>query len=124
MTAGRRGQVLVIDDEPLMRALVRRTLKGHEVTVDSRAENALARILDGARFDVIICDVMMPQMTGIDFYEALELKCPAQAARVTFFTGGGFSGRTSEFLSKTPRRVLDKPFDPHELRALVDALVA
>jgi PAS domain S-box-containing protein len=120
----RRGRVLVIDDEPLVRSFLGRALSGdHDVTVESHAEEALAQIRDGARFDVILCDVMMPQMTGIDLYNAILRIAPDQAARIIFVTGGAFTGRAQDFLHQTPNPHIEKPFEIKKLRSMVSERV-
>ena len=121
--AVRRGRVLVIDDEPLIRTVVARTLKQHEVSGETAAQAALERIRAGERFDVILCDVMMPQMSGVDFYALLEKDVPEQAARVVFITGGAFTQAAQQFLDRVTNPKVTKPFDVRDLRALVDARV-
>ena len=121
---GRRGQVLVVDDEPLVGALLRRTLEEeHEVAVATSAREALARLAGGERFDVILCDVMMPDVTGYELYEELFQYAPDQARRMVFLTGGAFTPRAREFLAKVKNRCLDKPFDSERLRGLVRMMV-
>jgi CheY-like chemotaxis protein len=116
--------VLVIDDEPLIRKYVERALAPeHDVTSEARAQDALARIASGARFDAIVCDVMMPEMTGTELYRQLAQHHPAQAERMVFITGGTFSGEAARVLEATKRPVVEKPFDSHRLRALVTKLI-
>ena len=119
-SAGRRGRVLVIDDELYVaNALVRTLAREHDVALFVRAADALARIQDGERYDVILCDLMMPEMTGMDLHEELMRIVPAQAERMIFMTGGAFtpSGRT--FLDTVPNQRIEKPFDPQHLAALI-----
>jgi CheY-like chemotaxis protein len=105
-----RSRVLVIDDDPLVVRSLTRLLQGHhEVEALTDAREALARVLSGERFDVILCDVMMPEMSGVDFYQALVAQVPAQAARVVFVTGGAFSTETRAFLEAGQHRVVEKP---------------
>jgi CheY-like chemotaxis protein/two-component sensor histidine kinase len=120
----RRASVMVIDDESLVRGFVRRALAtDHDVTVEACAEDGLARIERGQRFDVILCDVMMPQMTGIEFYQVLSATVPEQAERVAFITGGAFTGGTQHFLEATSNPTLEKPFHVDRLRSFVDGLL-
>ncbi len=121
----RMGRVLVVDDEPSMHATIRRILAAdHEVEVVSKAVEALSLFRSGARFDVVLCDVMMPQTTGVELYRALKDIDPAQAARVVFMTGGAFTPTAREFLDASANRRIEKPFQVEGLRALVDELVA
>jgi CheY-like chemotaxis protein len=115
-----RGRVLAIDDDPLIGNVIRRTLRHeHEVTVTTEPGEALSRIQGGESYDVILCDLMMPQMTGMDLHARLLEAAPAQADRMVFMTGGVFTARARTFLETTPNQRLEKPFDPQALRALV-----
>ena len=116
----RRGRVLVIDDEPSVGTVMRRILSlEHDVTVLVRADDALVLLTQGAQFDVIFCDMMMPEMTGTDFHEALEAVRPDLVDRVVFISGGAMTERTRRFLDDERRARLDKPFDLEAVRLLV-----
>jgi CheY-like chemotaxis protein len=116
----RRGRVLVVDDERLIAAALQRTLASeHEVTALSRAREALEGLIAGQRFDLILCDLMMPEMTGIEFHAELSSLAPDQAARMVFLTGGPCTPFAKEFLAKVPNLHIEKPFDTRRLRALV-----
>jgi CheY-like chemotaxis protein len=106
-----RARVLVVDDEDMIGMILRRALKQHDVTVMTSAKDALALITDGTRFDVILCDLMMPVMTGIEFHAALAAQFPDQASALMFLTGGAFSKDTAAFLKSVPNQQLEKPFD-------------
>lgn len=119
--ATRRGRVLVIDDDPMITSVVRRVLSAeHDVLLLTGAEEALSCISAGQRFDVILCNVMMPVVTGMDFYERLAEQLPDQSARIVFLTGGAFTLRAREFLDKVPNARLEKPFDTQNLRSVVN----
>ena len=122
----RRGRVLIIDDEPLVVAALRRCLAPeHDVFTSIRAADVLARIEKGERFDVIVCDLMMPEMTGMDLHSRLLQTRPSDAARMVFLTGGAFTPEAGEFLDRVANVRVEKPFDPQALRALVrDRLAA
>ncbi|HTN51271.1 MAG TPA: ATP-binding protein, partial [Anaeromyxobacter sp.] len=117
--AGRRARVLVIDDEPQIGVAVRRILDDHEVTASADARAALRRLVGGERFDLILCDVMMPELSGVDLFEALAREAPDAAHRVVFITGGAFSERARRFLERSEAPRIDKPFASGELRALL-----
>jgi CheY-like chemotaxis protein len=120
----RRGRVLVIDDEPLVGLVLRRSLgREHDVTLTSGAHEAFALLRKGDQFDAIFCDLMMPDVTGMDFHEQLERELPEQAQKVVFLTGGSFTSRAREFLDQTAQPVVEKPFDGKALRALVREFV-
>lgn len=115
-----RLRILLIDDEvELATALSRMLGLDHDVTVFNFAEAALAEIARGSRYDIILCDVMMPQMSGVDFHQALEQVAPDQLRALIFLTGGAFSQRAREFLDTQVVRVLEKPFDLDQLRDLI-----
>jgi PAS domain S-box-containing protein len=121
MTPPRRGRVLVIDDEPMVAMAVRRSLASdHDVVTLNVTEDALALLRSGQRFDVILCDVMMPNMTGVDFYRELERVAPEEVKKVVFLTGGAFAIQTREFLDRIPNMRVEKPFTPEGLRVLVN----
>jgi PAS domain S-box-containing protein len=114
-----RGKVLVVDDEPLVATLLSRMLvPEHDVTVATSAAEALER-LDETRFDAIVCDVMMPGMTGMDLYAVIREKSPSLAARMVFVTGGAFVPKIADFLSSIDNPKLGKPLD---LKALLRAI--
>jgi CheY-like chemotaxis protein/two-component sensor histidine kinase len=121
----RRGKVLVIDDEPaIIRALERILVSEHDVTPTSNAGDARARILTGERYDVILCDLMMPQMTGMDLHAEFLRVAPEQASRMVFMTGGAFTPGSRAFLDDVPNPCIDKPFDTQHLRSIVNDLVS
>jgi CheY-like chemotaxis protein len=95
----------------------------HDVEVLASAQEALGCIRAGQRFDVVLCDVMMPVMTGMDFYDKLVESAGEQAERVVFLTAGAFTARAREFLERVPNGHLEKPFELQDLRALVNERV-
>jgi signal transduction histidine kinase len=115
------ARILVVDDEEIIGMMLRRVLKAHQVTVVNNARDALLMITGGGRFDAILCDVMMPVMTGIEFHQILSRDFPEQAGALMFLTGGAFSAETAAFLASVPNTQLTKPFDVVKLRADVDA---
>jgi signal transduction histidine kinase/CheY-like chemotaxis protein len=123
--AGGRGRVLVVDDDELVANAVRRALSPeHDVLVETSATAALARLRRGERFGVILCDLMMPDMTGMDLHaEAARLR-PEDAARFVFVTGGAFTRASREYLDAVANPRVEKPFDTRDLRALVRDLLA
>ncbi|MFO0651536.1 MAG: ATP-binding protein [Polyangiales bacterium] len=105
-----RSRVLVIDDDPMVcRSLTRLLQAHHDVEPITEAADGLSRIASGERFDVILCDVMMPEMSGVEFYQKLQVVAPEQAARVVFVTGGVFSPEARAFLDAGKHRVIEKP---------------
>jgi signal transduction histidine kinase len=120
----RRARVLVIDDEPALCHIVERLLSpDHDVVVAFDAHSALQRIESDPTFDAVLCDLMMPKMSGMDFYAQLIQNSSVMAERVIFLTGGAFSSRAAQFLDRVPNPRLDKPFDPAVLRHAIAKLV-
>ncbi len=120
----RAGRILVIDDEPPLLRLAGRILSpAHEVVATTTAREALQWMADGQRFDLILCDLMMPEMTGMDLHAALLNLAPDQAERMVFMTGGVFTTAARTFLDTVPNERIDKPFDTARLIALVKARV-
>ncbi|MCP3103755.1 PAS domain S-box protein [Myxococcus sp. K15C18031901] len=115
-----RARILVVDDEPNVTLALQRSLAAdHEVATANSAQAALRLLNDGVRFDLILCDVMMPGMTGMDLYHELGRSVPDQAGRMVFMTGGAFTPRTVSFLREVPNLKISKPLDLTQLRELV-----
>jgi CheY-like chemotaxis protein len=116
----RRGHVLVIDDEASLCTVIRRTLgPEHEVVTVNSARQALELFGGGERFDIVLCDLMMPQMTGMELHAELMRMVPDQARKMIFMTGGAFSEEAARFLTKVPNATVAKPFKTTALRELV-----
>jgi signal transduction histidine kinase/CheY-like chemotaxis protein len=119
--ARERARVLVVDDEPLIGNAVRRILFEHDVLAMTDPREALRRLAGSERFDLVLCDLMMPGMTGMELHDVLARTHPEIAARLVFITGGAFTDQAREFLEDPLRRTLAKPFGPAELRELARA---
>jgi PAS domain S-box-containing protein len=120
-----RKRLLVLDDEPLVGRVVARILAtDHDVVTRTSARDALPELLGRPGFDLVLCDLMMPDMTGMDLHAALALAAPALAARLVFLTGGAFTPAAREFLDRVPNPRLEKPFEPRALQDLVAAALA
>jgi CheY-like chemotaxis protein len=118
-TPGARARVIVVDDEPLVGRSIRRALRGHEVEVFTSGQEAIARLCSGAPFDVVFCDLMMPQVSGMEVFRRVCEQCPDVASRFVFMTGGAFTQPAREFLERTPVLCLEKPFELRQIRDLV-----
>lgn len=120
MGVSRRVRVLVVDDEANLRSSLAQILAiEHEVEDFGSARAVVARVREGARWDVILCDLMMPDMNGIELFAVLEREAPEMARRTVFLTGGAFTPRAQEFLARVPNPRLEKPFEIDALRALI-----
>lgn len=113
-------RVLVIDDEPEIRRALDRILRGrHKVVLCAHGAEALERLIAGDRFDVILCDLLMPEMTGIELFAEIEQHFRSQAERMVFMTGGATSESSRQFIEDHSTRVVHKPFHPAEIEAAV-----
>lgn len=119
----RVGRILVVDDEALVGMSVKRILRSHEVIALTSAKEALARCVAGDAYDLILCDLMMPDMTGMELHGELLRLSPDHAARMVFMTGGTFTPDARAFVSGLPDHV-EKPFEVVKLRALVERFLA
>jgi PAS domain S-box-containing protein len=116
-----RKHLLVVDDEPAVGTFVRRAFAGrHDVSVVQSGREAFERIIAGASFDLILCDLMMPQMSGMDLYEEVRKVAPELADRFVFMTGGAFTPKARAFLDAATNARLEKPFEPSALKAVVN----
>jgi signal transduction histidine kinase len=123
-SSGVRGRVLIVDDEPMVGALLRRILdKQHDVTCLADGKQALELLLSGHRYDVILCDLMMPGTNGMDIYAALSSAVPEQLSRLVFVSGGAVTPRTRKFIEDIPNQLVEKPFSADQIRTLVRALL-
>ncbi|MGD8318103.1 MAG: response regulator [Myxococcales bacterium] len=118
-SANASARVIVVDDEPLVGRSIRRALRGHEVQVFSSGREAIDRLCADEPFDLVFCDLMMPEMSGMEVYEEVSARRPDLASRFVFMTGGAFTPQAREFLKATPLVCLHKPFELDQIRDLV-----
>jgi signal transduction histidine kinase len=116
----RRARVLAIDDEAQLCKLIRRLLTpDHEVHTLNDARQALKLLQQDSTFDVIFCDLMMPPMSGMEFYRELERIAPELAPRTVFLTGGTFNSQARQFLGSVANRHVEKPFGAEALQGSI-----
>ncbi len=124
-SAGRRATILCVDDEPALGTALKRVLVAdHDVVVVTTAQEALDRVKAGEHFDVLLCDLMMPTMTGMDLHRELALLDPALASKVVFLSGGAFTATAREFLDAVPNPRLEKPIVIDALRSAIDEVLS
>jgi CheY-like chemotaxis protein len=116
------GRILIIDDLPQVAKVLARMLRRHDVTATNTADEALKQIQDN-EFDAILCDIMMPSMTGLELWNTVQTIRPALAARFIFVTGGIFSEVDQESAQETGCAILTKPVRRKELQEAVQALL-
>lgn len=96
----------------------------HDVTVVLHGRQALAALEGDADFDVVLCDVVMPELTGPQVYEVVCERRPDLAARFVFLTGGAVQERNRAFLAAHASHVLYKPFELSAVRDIVSRVIA
>lgn len=116
----RRLRVLLIDDEPLVLRSLRRMLNEHQVDTAQSGTDALALLRQGKEYDLIFCDLMMPEMDGTAVFAELSRRMPELVDRIVFCSGGAFTTRTKQFLEQTTRPLVEKPLT----RELFERVVA
>jgi CheY-like chemotaxis protein len=118
-------RIAVIDDDPLIRSLMSEMLAddGHSVVCFALPEVALAACNDSP-FDVVLCDIRMSSMTGIEFYHQLCQTHPAYGRRVVILTGDLHAPDTQRFLLRTGCLYLGKPFRRAQLNAALAIVIA
>ncbi len=118
-----RLRVLMVDDDLLfLRALQRSLRQEFEISIASTAADALTTLAADRQYDVVVSDVIMPEMDGVAFYRRLAAHHPALAARTMFLTGGVTSEALRQSLAATGRPCLGKPFEVAELTKVIRAL--
>jgi signal transduction histidine kinase len=115
-----RARLLVVDDEPLARAALERALGlEHDVEVASDGPGALELLAQGKRYDLILCDLMMPGFSPGEFALEVAVRWPASARALYFLTGGAVTPEAQAFVLKNGARILDKPLEVGRLRELL-----
>ena len=121
--AAHRARVLVVDDEAALgRALQRGLFEHHDVVILTSGAEAVEHIAQGNRFDAILLDVMMPEMSGMEVYEKVLRIAPDQAERTIFVTGGAFTASARAFLDRVQNPRIDKPIEMANLLAIVGGM--
>jgi two-component system CheB/CheR fusion protein len=120
----RRGRILLIDDEPGVQHALQRLLQrsGHEITMAANGHEGLAA-LEASAYDVILCDIRMPDLDGPGFYREVERRYPHLVSRVIFLTGDVLSPEAQDFFVQVACPHLVKPFQAQEVRRLIQQVL-
>ncbi len=122
--AGVRARILLIDDESnIARSLIRLLGNGYSITAVGSGKDAKDLIVADSAFDLILCDLMMSQMSGIEFHSWLVTHNPRLAGQLIFITGGAFTPNAREYLANVGNLTIQKPFEVDELRTQIAAAV-
>ncbi len=112
-----RPRVLVVDDEVLIAKAVSRILSGdYDLELVHSGAEAQELLERDQRFDVILCDLMMPDISGMDLHDWIQTRYPQLAGRMVFVTGGAFTPRAQRFFREVGNACLEKPFSRRLLR--------
>lgn len=115
-----KARVLVVDDDPgVGRALRLMLEEEHEVQTVVRPREALQELLSDSGYDLIFCDLMMPELSGMDIYQVLRFNRPGYESRIVFMTAGAFTPAARRFLAQVPNQRIEKPFNLRSLQRLV-----
>lgn len=116
-----RGRVLVVDDEvAVARAIKRIVTREHDVEIVGSGREALALLSAAdAAYDAIICDIMMPDVTGAELFAEVQRRAPALAEQFVFLSGGAFTAEARAFLDGVGNPHLEKPVDSNRLLMLI-----
>jgi two-component system cell cycle sensor histidine kinase/response regulator CckA len=113
-------RILVVDDELSLARAVAMLLERHgEVVVESSGERAFERLSTGEAFDVVLCDIVMPLMSGFELFKLIQAHRPELADKVAFMSGGRLGEAERDHAERHPDRWLSKPFDAESLEACV-----
>jgi two-component system NtrC family sensor kinase len=120
----RRARILLIDDEPGVQHALQRLLQrsGHEITLAANGHEGLAALETGA-YEVILCDIRMPDLDGPGFYREVERRYPHLVSRVIFLTGDVLSPEAQAFFAQVACPRLVKPFQAQEVRRLIQQVL-
>ncbi len=118
-----RGRILIVDDEAPLRFVMQRLLVDHDVVSASSGQGGVGNLEQDRAFDLIVCDLMMPDVTGMDVHQWLVSHDPVLAARTVFITGGAFGPVAADYLSDVGNLKLEKPFSNNEFRDVVSGRI-
>ncbi len=119
----KRYRILLVDDDPLVLKSMQRLLRRHDVhTVPGGAE-ALELLGQDSAFDIILCDLMMPDVTGMDVYEQLAAQGDGLERRIVFLSGGAVTARAQSVLASAPNLRFEKPVDPKRIELMLQSAV-
>jgi DNA-binding NtrC family response regulator len=123
--ARKRGRVLIVDDEPLIGTTLRVLLGDeHDVVLAGSVTEAQGVLEVDDAFDAILCDLMMPRVSGMELYRWLIERDPQLASRMVFMTGGVFTDAAKEFLEGVDNARMQKPFDHDALLSVLRKLAS
>ncbi|MEO8799293.1 MAG: response regulator [Polyangiaceae bacterium] len=116
-----RGRILIVDDDvAVARSAARALRRDHQVVVENDAARARDRLLTGEGFDVVLCDLAMPGLSGAELYDDVVAARPELGPMFVFVTGGAFTTESRTFLDRVTNVSLEKPFSIETLRKTLE----
>ena len=113
------GRILIIDDDPAIRFAMSDVLSDYETVEASSGAEAMKMLESDQAFDLILCDMMMPDITGMALHKWLAERQPQLAEQVIFVTGGAFTPQARDYLSKLDNLIVEKPIGVADLKKIV-----
>jgi PAS domain S-box-containing protein len=120
----RRGRILIVDDEPAVARALGRLVRLHEVHIARDGSDALRLMESDSAWDIVFCDLMMPNLSGVELHAMICERHPHLARRIAFITGGAFTEAARELLRSVDSPKLEKPFDPAAVHAVVRRMLS
>jgi CheY-like chemotaxis protein len=121
--AGTRRRVLIVDDEPVLRQLLSYLLRKHELVMADDGETALEVLAGDDRFDVILTDLSMPAIGGLELHRRVSERHPHLARRIIFCSGNPDDRTLLAFLGTVPNLMVPKPYKGSTIEAAIEATV-
>lgn len=119
-----RPRVLVVDDERTLRTTLAALLEDrYEVVLADSGAAAFALLSQDRAYDAILCDLMMPEISGMEVHAWVQDEAPELLSRMVFMTGGAFTRNASDFLEQVQNRHLEKPFEVESLVEVLDRVI-
>lgn len=118
-----KKKIIIADDEPNIRLLVKGILSKDYIVLEARNGEEAIEIVRAEKPDLMLLDVKMPIISGIELYHRLEVKEPALAQRVMFITGDVMEVVTRDFLERTGAPHIAKPFNIGQLKKSIDTML-
>ena len=118
-----RGRIMIVDDDSRIRTVIAGILHGNETVEACSGKEAREILEEDQAFDLILCDIIMPYLSGVELHKWLLSDHPELAKRVVFITAGSFTTRTKNYLDKVDNILIEKPFNIVAFKNLIGDLL-
>lgn len=117
-------RVLVIDDEQLLGQTIQLGLEDSmDVQLETSGSKGLERLLSDDGFELVLCDLSLPDLSGIEIYASVAAQRPDLTRRFVVMTGGAVSNESRDFLDRYEGPLLNKPFTLSQVESLVTGIL-